>query len=196
MRTLLFILTLLLAAPVQARMYQWVSPSTGITQLSGKPPSWYRSGRPGPRVFVFDNGRIIDDTAIKVTEAEREDLRDQAFKKADALARAGSSTPAAKPASAAPPAGPSTKAEAEAQKALGQAAEADAEPSAPETGAEVAAAAGDTNNASTQSTIERLKAIIAQWDQKQTEHAKNVLNTESQLKQLLKKNPPAADTGP
>lgn len=196
MRTLLFVLTLLLAAPVQARMYQWVSPDTGTTQLSGKPPSWYRSGRPGPRVFVFEHGRIIDDTAIKVTEAERERLRDQAFEKADQLAQSAASLPASGGTAAAPVPAPSTKAETEAEKALGQAAEADAEPPAPATGAEVAAATSGTNNASTQGTIERLKAIIAEWDKKQTEHAKDVLNTESQLKQLLKKNPPPGDGTP
>ncbi|MEJ2760850.1 MAG: hypothetical protein P8126_04760 [Gammaproteobacteria bacterium] len=60
-------------------MYQWVDPATGITQLSGKPPPWYRSGEGGPRVFVFEHGRVIDDTGIKVPASEREQLRRQAL---------------------------------------------------------------------------------------------------------------------
>jgi len=28
---------------VQAQMYQWTDPESGTTQLSGKPPAWYRS---------------------------------------------------------------------------------------------------------------------------------------------------------
>lgn len=75
------VLFLLLCCSTQAaaRMYQWVDPSTGITQLSGKPPPWYRSGVGGPRVFVFEQGRIIDDTGIKVPATDRELLRQQAL---------------------------------------------------------------------------------------------------------------------
>ena len=64
---------------VTARMYQWVEPDTGTTQLSGKPPVWYRSGHAGPRVLVFDNGRLIDDTAIKVQAEVRNRLRQEAL---------------------------------------------------------------------------------------------------------------------
>lgn len=73
---------LLLLASVQAapaRMYQWIEPHTGTTQLSGKPPVWYRSGQPGPRVLVFDNGHLIDDTAIKVEAEARRRLRQEAL---------------------------------------------------------------------------------------------------------------------
>lgn len=201
MRTLLLLLTLLLAAPVQARMYQWVSPQSGITQLSGTPPPWYRSGTPGPRVFVFEDGRIIDDTAIKVTPAERERLHEQAFRQADELAKAAPAAPAQQP-EAASSAPHETAAEAPGESAQQSAeeaeAEAAAEPPAPDAG--TAQSVGKTNAASTQSTIERLKAIIANWDKKQTEHAKDVLETENQLKQFLKTHPsPNAgtpDTGP
>ena len=72
-----------LAAPAQARMYQWIDPDTGTTQLSGKPPAWYRSGAEGPRVFVFENGRVIDDTGIALPEGETERLRQEALLQAE-----------------------------------------------------------------------------------------------------------------
>lgn len=46
-----------------ARMYQWVDPQTGTVQLAGQPPPWLTRGEPGPRVRVFEHGRVIDDTA-------------------------------------------------------------------------------------------------------------------------------------
>lgn len=66
-----------------ARMYQWLDPDTGTTQLSGKPPGWYRNGKIGPRVFVFDNGKIIDDTDIVLSDAHRDLMRQRAFIQAD-----------------------------------------------------------------------------------------------------------------
>ncbi len=60
-------------------MYQWTDSETGTTQLSGKPPAWYRGIEKEPRVFVFSGGKIIDDTAIKISDDERESLRIQAF---------------------------------------------------------------------------------------------------------------------
>lgn len=192
MRILLLSLTLLLAAPVQARMYQWVNPQTDTTQLSGTPPSWYRSGDPGPRVFVFENGKIVDDTAIKVTPAERERLREQAFSKADeTTAAAQRAAPAAAPG---PSAGSGAAGTSYNESVYGQEAEAAAEPPAPDTANDKSRKA--QNTASTQSTIERLKAIIADWDKQQTEHAKGVIDTENQLKQLLKNSPPPSGSGP
>jgi hypothetical protein len=78
-KTLLFVLLMLSAQVVSARMYQWVDPDTGTTQLSGKPPSWYRSEETGPRVVVHDNGRIIDDTGISLSVSENERLRQDAL---------------------------------------------------------------------------------------------------------------------
>jgi hypothetical protein len=83
MRTIAIALLAVAAMPASARMYQWVNPQTGRTQLSGAPPAWYRSGGDGPRVFVFDNGRVIDDTARPVSDDQRQQLRDEAFRKAD-----------------------------------------------------------------------------------------------------------------
>jgi hypothetical protein len=80
MKNLLFIFILLsISTAVYARMYQWVDPDTGTSQLSGKPPHWYRSDTPGPRVIVFENGRVIDDTGIVVSEDENERLRQDAI---------------------------------------------------------------------------------------------------------------------
>ena len=76
---LLFIFLLLLSSVVEARMYQWVEPGVETTQLSGKPPAWYRSSNGGPRIFVFENGRLVDDTGIEVSDEVRQRLREDAF---------------------------------------------------------------------------------------------------------------------
>jgi hypothetical protein len=66
-----------------ARMYQWLDSASGNVRLSGDPPPWYRGDRPGPRTLVFENGRIIDDTAIILPRDEREALRQSAFEEVD-----------------------------------------------------------------------------------------------------------------
>lgn len=66
-----------------ARMYQWLDSATGTVRLSGDPPPWYRGGQLGPRTLVFENGRIIDDTAIALPREEREALRESAFEEVD-----------------------------------------------------------------------------------------------------------------
>ena len=78
MRKLLLVL-LMLPTIIEARMYQWTDSETGTTQLSGKPPGWYRTQQPGPRIFVFENGKIIDDTGIKVSKEHQELLRQRAY---------------------------------------------------------------------------------------------------------------------
>ena len=75
----LIALIVLGANRVEARMYQWSNEATGTVQLSGTPPAWYRSASSGPRVFVFDNGVLIDDTAVPVSEDHRQLLRSNAF---------------------------------------------------------------------------------------------------------------------
>lgn len=65
--------------PVDARMYQWLDAGSGNVQLSGSPPPWYRGQHQGPRVLVFDEGELVDDTARAVTESERTLLREEAF---------------------------------------------------------------------------------------------------------------------
>ena len=79
-RIVITVVLSLCCMPVSAaRMYQWVDPDTGTTQLSGKPPVWYRAVEPGPRTFVFEKDRIVDDTGISLSERERERLRQQAL---------------------------------------------------------------------------------------------------------------------
>lgn len=78
-RLLFLSLLVLFSHQSLARMYQWVEPDTGTTQLSGKPPSWYRSSDEGPRVLVFEKGRLVDDTSISVSQEARRDLRKRAF---------------------------------------------------------------------------------------------------------------------
>ncbi|NKB36392.1 MAG: hypothetical protein GKR93_04375 [Gammaproteobacteria bacterium] len=80
---IIFVLLLASTQPVSARMYQWVDPDSGSTQLSGKPPMWYRSAENGPRVFVFEKSKVIDDTGIEVSDSERDRLRQRAFLQAD-----------------------------------------------------------------------------------------------------------------
>jgi len=82
-KSILLVLLVCLSQPAIARMYQWIDPETGTTQLSGKPPVWYRSEKNGPRVFVFENGRLVDDTGIEVSDIEREKLRQQALIRAE-----------------------------------------------------------------------------------------------------------------
>ncbi len=79
MRILLILLFSVTTSAVEARMYQWTESGVETTQLSGKPPAWYRSAAGGPRVFVFDNGRLIDDTAVDVSDEVRQRMRQQAF---------------------------------------------------------------------------------------------------------------------
>ena len=84
MRRIWIIVFLVVAMqPAAARMYQWVDPATGRTQLSGTPPAWYRTGGDNPRVFVFENGQLVDDTGIKVNDTERARLRQEALVKAE-----------------------------------------------------------------------------------------------------------------
>jgi hypothetical protein len=79
MRLILIFFFSIFVSTVEARMYQWVEPGIETTQLSGKPPAWYRSASGGPRVFVFENGRLIDDTAVKVSDEVRQRMRQEAF---------------------------------------------------------------------------------------------------------------------
>lgn len=76
---IILILLFSVSTVVEARMYQWIEPGVETTQLSGKPPAWYRSAAGGPRVFVFDKGRLIDDTAVEVSDEVRQRMRQQAF---------------------------------------------------------------------------------------------------------------------
>ncbi|MGH8585583.1 MAG: hypothetical protein ACREWE_05170 [Gammaproteobacteria bacterium] len=154
----LFILAavVIVPVPVSARMYQWVDAGTGTTHWSGRPPAWYRGSQRGPRVLVFDGGRLIDDTARRVPDAEREVLRTQAF--------------APEPEAPTPTVdAPAEGVDAESPFPIEVAGPKAAPVEGPKVGAEVPLPGVD------QATIERLKAIIGEWDRRQTEEAKRFL---------------------
>jgi hypothetical protein len=76
----LLILLLLVSSSAGARMYQWRNQDTGSVQFAGVPPAWYRSPQGGPRVLVYDGGKLVDDTSIKLEPEEDKELRDLAFR--------------------------------------------------------------------------------------------------------------------
>lgn len=160
---LIFLLTI--SGVVYARMYQWVDPDSGSTQLSGKPPVWYRSKQPGPRVFVFERNRIIDDTGIAVSDSERKRLRQQAFLQADEdSARARERLLRARRLDAAIEQKQVKTEKAEVPAVIENAIE---EPD-PEAETPPVVEMEDT-------TMEQMKKLIADWEKTQTEKARNVL---------------------
>lgn len=162
---------LIVTVPAQARMYQWVSAQTGRTQLSGKPPAWYRSDQSGPRILVFENGRLVDDTARPVSLEERAALRAQAFAR---IAEQGTQLPADADM-------PSPAAVSGASEAGGAAGVADSTErtfgESDTSEAKARAASAEAPDA----TIARLKSIIDAWEQQQTEEAKRLLEQSAVL---------------
>jgi len=77
---LLFIALLLLSSAASARLYQWQDPRSQSMQLSGVPPAWYRSPEGGPRVRVYEDGRLVDDTYIQLNGEQSATMRELAFK--------------------------------------------------------------------------------------------------------------------
>jgi hypothetical protein len=172
--TALVVLAAFAARPAEARMYQWVNTQTGRTQMSGKPPSWYRSDQPGPRIFVFDNGRLVDDTSRTVSFEERANLRATAFaisasEEAAALRAAEAKGKAALAANAKP-------GEESSRNAL-------------ERGFEDKNATSTKAAETPDTTIARLKSIISAWEDQQTTEAKRVLEKSALV-------PPAAGKTP
>ena len=162
LRIFLLITFLFISLAANARMYQWTDPDNGTTQLSGKPPVWYRSGKGGPRVFVFENGKLIDDTGEKVSDTERESLRQQAMLQAEG------DKDAAK------------KKLIEAQRLQAELAPATSEdqmlpdktPAVPKEQAPVKKALPVTE----QETIDRMKTLIQQWEAQRTQSARELIN--------------------
>lgn len=141
-------------APAAARMYQWRDATTGTPQLSGSPPAWYRGNERGPRVYVFDNNQLIDDTGIAVSAAHSEALRARAFGQ-----RA--------PASVIPPAPAQQLAPAADQ----------ATPPTPSAAAErVIAPAAPAVARATADQAAALKNLIDAWDQHQLDQARSLLD--------------------
>lgn len=80
MNRLLIVLLLLVSTAAGARMYQWQDPASKSVQFSGVPPVWYRSPEGGPRVRVYDGGKLVDDTYIQLSEEDSREMRELAFR--------------------------------------------------------------------------------------------------------------------
>lgn len=80
MPRLLVLVLVLIATPAAARMYQWQDPQSKSVQFSGIPPAWYRSPEGGPRVRVYDGGKLVDDTSIRLSPEDNQSMREIAFR--------------------------------------------------------------------------------------------------------------------
>jgi hypothetical protein len=80
MTRLLLFLLVLVSTSASARMYQWQDPISKSVQFSGVPPAWYRSPGAGPRVRVYDSGKLVDDTYIQLSPEDDRSMRDIAFR--------------------------------------------------------------------------------------------------------------------
>ncbi len=151
----------LAAAAAEARVYQWRNPNTGSVELSGTPPAWYRGAGGGPRVLVYQNGMLLDDTAIAVDPALGEELREAAFREyerrqeQEALKRLERTARRER----------AKQAEAERQAAALAALEVVPE----ETRSPVEAAVEEVPEILDPQVIDRLKDMLRVWDQQQLE---------------------------
>lgn len=161
----------LCATAAQARLYQWVSPETGTPQLSGEPPSWYRSADGGPRVRVYERGVLVDDTAMNLPEERRQALREEAFRDSTANAqfqalRKLDQAVRRQAAREAEEARRTRRAQARPGEAEPQRA-ADRQPEDEPKAAPTSVFVGDSNQLDA-ATVQRLKAIITEWDRRNT----------------------------
>jgi len=163
-KALVLIVMGLTASLVEARMYQWTDADSGNTQLSGNPPSWYRGQTRGPRIFVFEQGRLIDDTSIAVEEPERQALRANAFRQAGEMATLAQARRAAQ------------------ARASLKDAESDSSMSLDEPFADdprlVDTVTEEPVEAQTDNTIATLKALIEAWDIQRTQDAKEIIDSQ------------------
>jgi len=169
---LLFIASILFSTIADARMYQWTDPGTGTTQLSGKPPTWYRSEQGGPRVFVFEKNRIIDDTAIDVSDSERENLRHQAFLQAEEDRAA-----AREKAMAAEELKSSLKRDRSLQEESAAIVEAEPDEIVPEEEAEAEMVEMPTDD----QTMEEMRELVREWEEQQAREARQMLERQQAI---------------
>ena len=156
--------SVMLIVPVaDARMYQWEQPRSGRIQLSGQAPAWYRSVHPGPRVLVFDNGKLVDDTGIAVSDAQRQWLREQALGETAAEAFV-------------------SKAETQTPETSLQAALTEAAKGGVDIEALAASAQREVDEENTllggglEDKVNELKALLSRWDAARTNEARAVVN--------------------
>ena len=150
-------------------MYQWEQPRSGRIQLSGHAPAWYRGVHAGPRVLVFDNGKLIDDTAVEVSEVQRQWLREQALG-AEASDKPIDGIATLEPANET----------ASLQIALTEAAKAgiDIEELATATRQEIEQQA-ESSDAGLEDKVNELKALLSRWDAARTTEARAIVNGDS-----------------
>ena len=175
MRHYCLLVLLFFCQSTQAQMYQWNDPETGTTQLSGKPPAWYRSVEGGPRVFVFNRGKVVDDTGIDVSDEQRIALRTNAFIRAeeDRLAAKEKAMEAAKlkamidrnAEATSGQKGKDSEFKDESQEVV-----AIEGPDETEIGEEAIDEGTEEDN-----SIEKMKALIAEWENQRTEEARLLL---------------------
>lgn len=156
--------------PADARMYQWANPHSGTVQLSGTPPAWYRAATSGPRTLVFEDGQLIDDTGVGVSEPHRLALRDDAFGQTQS------------PAQVAPSAQPE-----QASIALRDALE-----DAASGGVDINAVAdafaveqlreSETASGGVEATVAELKSLLDAWDSQRLQEAKALLRSADPLR--------------
>ena len=184
MKAFLCVCLLLISGLVEARVYQWINPTTGNSQLSGKPPAWYRSESSGPRVLVFENNKLVDDTAILVDEAHRINLRNTAFNIASDAEKVAISREKAvarleqqiqslveSPEMAVYLKTPVTESEKPEWRDHSEKVS-EIRTGKPET-------AGEKSDESSDERVERLKALISTWEKNQTESARTLLESEN-----------------
>lgn len=153
----LIVLSLLLTLPLlaSARMYQWVNPASGRIELSGTPPAWYRTESGGPRVQVFENGQMVDDTAIALSASQSEKLREAAFEEFELRRQAERVKRLEKAA----------RREAARRQARGEEpADVASEPGTQEAETTAQSPVEELPDVLDQSTIDRLKDLIQDWD--------------------------------
>jgi len=165
-RCLLAVLLLAGTLPVaEARLYEWRNPHSGSVQLSGAPPGWYRSDAGGPRVRVYEEGRLVDDTAIELPAAHRARLREEAFRE---LERRQQAEAARRLELAARREARRRELAAKRREAAARAAAREARNDAETGHVAESSAPAPTQGELDAATVERLKAIISEWDSRNT----------------------------
>jgi len=155
------------ASHVEAHMYQWTNASTGTVQLSGSPPAWYTSARSGPRLFVFDNGALIDDTKVLVSEELRQRLRSSAFELIDIAD--SDATPTA------------TESEDELRDTLENATREGIDVNAVAEAFTAEKREGESDEGMVEQTVAELKALLDAWDSRRLIEAQTLLQNAARV---------------
>ncbi len=174
-------------------MYQWVNPTTGHSQMSGKPPAWYRSEMGGPRVLVFERNVLVDDTAVLVGEDQRLQLRNKALQIApsgkekkliaaeavatlEAQIQAIVESPAMEEYLKSPQIPEDQESSSAGQKLIEENRKTAASSGADDQEVKVTDRKVKPAKESADERVERLKALISAWDKSNTEEAKSLLD--------------------